>query len=95
MVKTELREIFRLGKITTLINTEYGELESILEEEIDRGLDELECRKIQSCGIEKEVTGSGTRNVGVEVNFRQEILLKTEIKMEASAGSRYYVKTFG
>ena len=42
MVKIELHEIYRSGKFTTFINTEYGAFLTMVTSEIDEGLDELE-----------------------------------------------------
>ena len=53
IVKTELHEIYQLVNIDTFINTEDGELVSVVAVEINEGLYELEWWTILSCGIQR------------------------------------------
>ena len=85
MVKIELHEIYRSGKFTTFINTEYGEFLTMVTSEIDEGLDELEWGTLLSCGISKEVTGVSIINDERRGKFTTvDIDEKTEVNMEAS-----------
>ena len=69
MVKIDLHEICRLGKLTTFINMVNRELVSIVVGEIDEGRDEVKWRMLRSGGIEKEADGGGIRNFEGGGNF--------------------------
>ena len=53
MAKTGLHEIFRSDKLISFTKTEYGALVSMVEVELDEGLDEFDLWALQSCGIAK------------------------------------------
>ena len=62
MVKTEFHEIWLSINITTFINKNYVELVSMMEGELDEGIDQLYWWNSLSCWIAKEVTGGGISN---------------------------------
>ena len=76
MVKKELNEVLRSINITTLINTEDRALLSMVAGELDKGLDDLECGMIQSCGTEKWVSVGGIRNDEGGGKFMTEYLIE-------------------
>ena len=57
MVKSELHEVSRVGKLTASIDIKYGALVSIVMVDIDESFDEMEWWGIGPYWVTKGVTG--------------------------------------
>ena len=74
----------KIGKYydsTTLINTKYGALVSMVVVKIDEGIDGVEWWTLQYCVISKEVDGGGISNGEVPGKFLTGDIVESKVKM--------------